>query len=110
MWRERERERFRRGSREEAQAPKSFRRRVLPESGHGLWLSGRSCAAVPLDSYRAQPHTHAPGTAAAGHGSRAELEHAAVAAEGPERPYRRLVEALKMVLLDKGLITLDCLR
>eukprot|EP01052_Picozoa_sp_SAG31_P039444 SAG31_NODE_5474_length_2518_cov_544.966102_1_plen_320_part_00 len=68
-----------------------------------------TCVKLPSAVYRAeQAHSHS--TSSEDHMSRAELEQAAVNAEGPERPYRRVVEALKMVLLDKGMLTLDALR
>lgn len=61
----------------------------------------------PVRQYLAHPHLHGGDQ---GHRSRAEVEQSAVDSEGPERPYRRVVEAIKMVLMDKGLITPEGVR
>lgn len=76
------------------------------------WLDHTEVAAnfscePAMRQYLAHPHLHDGEQA---HGSRAELEQHAVDAEGPERPYRRVVEAIKMVLMDKGLITAEAVR
>lgn len=73
------------------------------------WLEGATvgcnftCEPV-VTSYLA--HTHEDGVAE----SRGALEQQAVDSEGPERPYRRVVEAIKMCLLDKGLVTNERIR
>lgn len=60
-----------------------------------------------MKQYLAEPHVHAGGEA---HAARATIEQNAVDSEGPERPYRRVVEAIKMVLMDKGLVTAEGVR
>ena len=73
------------------------------------WLEGTTVGAnftcePALTSYLA--HTHEDGVVE----SRGALEQQAVDSEGPERPYRRVVEAIKMCLLDKGLVTNEAIR
>ena len=68
------------------------------------WLEGATVSAnftcePPVTAYL--EHTHGDGDEE----SRAAIEQRAVDAEGPERPYRRVVEAIKMCLLDTGLVT-----
>ena len=46
-----------------------------------------------MKQYLAEPHVHEGGEA---HAARAVVEQNAVDSEGPERPYRRVVEAIKM--------------
>jgi hypothetical protein len=70
-------------------------------------VAGNFSCEPPIRQYLAHPHVHEGGEA---HAARAEIEQAAVDAEGPERPYRRVVEAIKMALMDKGLITAEGVR
>ena len=76
--------------------------------------SNFSCDVVPAPSVVQLQLAGANAAQHGGHehveGGRAAVEAAAVEAEGPERPYRRLVEALKTVLLDKGLVSLRSTR
>ena len=83
------------------------------------WLDSTAIAAnftcePPAKQYLAESHVHTDaaqrGEHEVAHATRAALEQAAVNAEGPERPYRRVVEAIKMVLMDKGLVTAEGVR
>ena len=83
--------------------PPRARNAVCPPAA-GLTAGRAAAGPVVAEQLLAHSHDGAPP------GSRAEVEQRAVDEEGPERPYRRVVEALKMVLLDKGVASPLCPR